>query len=110
MFTEPVYLTDAELFQDLTSEEMDALSEQMPMREVEAETVFYSPEKPIEELTFIKKGTHPFILSFGGRENFYDGDTRGGNFFRRNDDPRAEPLRKIRRSRHALHFVRDESR
>ncbi len=81
MFTEPVYLTDAELFQDLTLEEMDALSEQMPMREVEAETVFYSPEKPIEELTFIKKGrVRLFYLSADGKV-FTTAILEAGTFF-----------------------------
>jgi len=81
MFSEPIYLTDAELFQDLTSDERDALSEQMPLREVEAETVIYSPEKPTEELIFIRNGrVRLFYLSAEGKI-FTTAILEAGTFF-----------------------------
>lgn len=81
MFIEPIYLTDAELFQDLTADERDALSEQMPHREVDAETVFYSPEKPTEELIFIRKGrVRLFYLSADGKI-FTTAILEAGTFF-----------------------------
>ncbi len=55
LFNEQIHLQDAELFQDLTAAEIDALGEQMPDKEVGAGTVFYSPEHPTEVLLFLKK-------------------------------------------------------
>jgi CRP-like cAMP-binding protein len=51
-----IFLREVELFQDLTSDEVEALGERMPLKEVEAGTVFYSPQQPTEVLFRIKSG------------------------------------------------------
>ncbi len=80
-FDEPIYLTDAELFRDLTPAEVDALSERMPAKEVVAGTVFYSPEQPTEVLHFLKKGrVHLFYLSAEGKA-FTTAILEAGTFF-----------------------------
>jgi CRP-like cAMP-binding protein len=51
-----IFLREVELFQDLTSDEVEALGERMPLKEVEAGTVFYSPQEPTEVLFLLKQG------------------------------------------------------
>ncbi|MFN2393811.1 MAG: Crp/Fnr family transcriptional regulator [Pyrinomonadaceae bacterium] len=81
LFNEQIYLRDAELFQDLTAAEIDALGEQMPVKEVGAGTVFYSPEHPTEVLLFLKKGrVRLFYLSAGGKA-FTTATLESGTFF-----------------------------
>ena len=50
------FLRDVEIFQDLTEAEVDALGKKMPLRNVAAKTVFYTPAEPTEVLFMIKKG------------------------------------------------------
>lgn len=51
-----IFLRDVEIFQDLTGAEVDRLGEKMPLKEVAAKTVLYTPEKATEFLFLIKKG------------------------------------------------------
>ncbi len=51
-----IFLRDVEIFQDLTEAEVDALGEKMPLRNVAAKTVLYTPEEATEVLFMIKKG------------------------------------------------------
>ncbi|MDQ3687437.1 MAG: Crp/Fnr family transcriptional regulator, partial [Acidobacteriota bacterium] len=64
-----VYLRDVELFQDLTPDEVEALGERMPMKEVAAGTVFYGPHEPTEALFLLKRGrVRLYYLTAGGKE------------------------------------------
>jgi len=51
-----IFLRDVEIFQDLTEEEVDQLAEKMPLKNVAAKTVLYTPEEATEVLFMIKKG------------------------------------------------------
>jgi CRP-like cAMP-binding protein len=63
-----ILLRDIEIFQDLTEAEVDALGEKMPLKNVAAKTVLYTPEEPTEVLFLIKKGrVRLFRLSADGR-------------------------------------------
>jgi len=63
-----ILLRDIEIFQDLTEAEADALGKKMPLKNVAAETVLYTPEEPTEVLFLIKKGrVRLFRLSADGR-------------------------------------------
>ena len=63
-----ILLRDIEIFQDLTEAEADALGEKMPLKNVAAKTVLYTPEEPTEVLFLIKKGrVRLFRLSADGR-------------------------------------------
>lgn len=63
-----IILRDIEIFQDLTEAEVDALGEKMPLKNVAAKTVLYTPEEPTEVLFLIKKGrVRLFRLSADGR-------------------------------------------
>ena len=62
------FLRDVEIFQDLTEAEVDALGKKMPLRNVAAKTVFYTPETATEVLFMIKKGrVRLFRLSADGK-------------------------------------------
>jgi CRP-like cAMP-binding protein len=50
------YLKDIDIFQDLTSEEVDTLGQHAPMRQVDTGTLFYSPLDPTEVLFILKAG------------------------------------------------------
>ena len=63
-----IFLRDVEIFQDLTEAEVDRLGEKMPLKNVAAKTVLYTPEEPTEVLFLIKKGrVRLFRLSADGR-------------------------------------------
>ncbi len=50
------YLSEVAIFQDLSPDEMAALARAAPMKEVAADTIFYSPDDPAEVLFILKKG------------------------------------------------------
>lgn len=76
-----IYLRDVELFQDLTPDEIEALSERMPMKDVAAGTVFYSPHKPTEVLFLVKRGrVRLYHLSAEGK-TFTTAIFEAGTFF-----------------------------
>ncbi len=50
------YLTEVDIFRDLSPEEIDVLGKYAPMREVGAGTLFYSPLDPTEVLFILKAG------------------------------------------------------
>ncbi len=50
------YLTEVDIFRDLSPEEIDALGKHAPMRDVGAGTLFYSPLDPTEVLFILKAG------------------------------------------------------
>ena len=62
------FLRDAEIFRDLTEQEVDRLGEKMPLKNVAARTILYTPEEPTEVLFMIKKGrVRLFRLSADGK-------------------------------------------
>lgn len=76
-----IYLREVDLFQDLTSEEIDALSERTPLKVVPAKTVFYSPQDATEVLFLIKKGrVRLYQLSATGKI-FTTATLESGTFF-----------------------------
>ncbi len=50
------YLSEVDIFRDLSPEEIDVLGKYAPMREVGAGTLFYSPLDPTEVLFILKAG------------------------------------------------------
>ncbi len=76
-----IYLREVDLFQDLTSEEIDALSERVPLKVVPAKTIFYSPQDSTETLFVIKKGrVRLYQLSATGK-TFTTATLESGTFF-----------------------------
>lgn len=76
-----IYLREIDLFQDLTSQEIDVLSERMPLKVVPAKTVFYNPQDAIEILFLIKKGrVRLYQLSATGKV-FITATLESGTFF-----------------------------
>lgn len=62
------YLKDVDIFQDLSSAEIDALGKRAPMQTVEAGTIFYSPEERSEVLFILKAGrVRIYRLSVDGK-------------------------------------------
>lgn len=55
-FEGQVYLREVELFQDLSPGELKQLETMMPIKKVDAGTVFYCPTQPAEVLFLVKKG------------------------------------------------------
>jgi len=61
-------LSAVDIFQDLSSAEILALSSRAPVREVEAKALLYSPEHPLEVLFMINEGrVQVYSLSLDGR-------------------------------------------
>ncbi len=80
-FEQQIYLRDVDLFQDLTDEEIKALGERMPMREVAAGTIFYRPDEPTEVLFLIRSGrVRLYHLSAEGKD-FTTAVLEPGTFF-----------------------------
>ncbi len=76
-----IFLREIELFQDLTSNEIEALGERMPVTDVEAGTVFYSPQEPNEVLFLVKRGrVRLYHLSIEGKD-FTTAILEAGTFF-----------------------------
>lgn len=50
------YLKDVDIFLDLTSDEIVTLGKRAPMQQVQAGTIFYSPEQAAEVLFILKEG------------------------------------------------------
>ncbi len=50
------YLKDVDIFQDLSPAEIEALRKRAPMRQVEAGTILYMPDEPMEVLFILKVG------------------------------------------------------
>ncbi len=81
VLNEQLFLRDAELFQDLTAAEVDALTKRIPIKNVGAGTVFYSPDKPTEVLIFLKEGrVRLYYLSAEGK-TFTTATLEAGTFF-----------------------------
>lgn len=76
-----IFLRDVEIFQDLSSAEVDALSKKMPLKDYAAKTVFYTPQDANEILFMIKKGrVRLFHLSPDGKA-FTTAILEKGTFF-----------------------------
>ena len=75
------FLRDIEIFKDLSEEEVDALSEKMPLKNVAAKTILYTPEEATEVLFMIKKGrVRLFRLTADGKA-FTTAILEKGTFF-----------------------------
>lgn len=62
------YLRDAEIFQDLTTNEVDEMAQLMPLIEVAAQTVFYTAQNATESIFLIKEGrVRLYYLSAEGK-------------------------------------------
>jgi len=76
-----IFLRDVEIFQDLTEQEVDQLGEKMPLKNVAAKTILYTPEEATEVLFMIKKGrVRLFRLSADGKA-FTTAILEKGTFF-----------------------------
>lgn len=76
-----IFLRDVEIFQDLSSDEVDALGEKVPLKDYAAKTVFYTPQDANEILFMIKKGrVRLFHLSPDGKA-FTTAILEEGTFF-----------------------------
>lgn len=76
-----IFLRDVEIFQDLSSAEVDALGKKMPLKNFAAKTVLYTPEDANEILFMIKKGrVRLFRLSPDGK-TFTTAILEKGTFF-----------------------------
>ncbi len=76
-----IYLREVDLFQDLSAEEIEALGERMPIKVVDAGTIFYSSQEPTEMLFLLKKGrVRLYHLSSEGK-TFTTAIIEAGTFF-----------------------------